>query len=261
MADGAALPDRARVVIIGGGVGGAAVAYHLAHLGWTDVVLLERSELTSGSTFHSAGLVGQLRASPTLTRMIVDSVATYRDLAAETSVDPGWREVGSLRLASTAERMEELRRQSGWAKADGLEMELIGPSEAKDRFPLMASDGVLGAAWLPTDGYLDPTGLTMALAAGARAAGIRIATRTNVTGIALERVRVRAVETNRGTIETEVVVNAGGMFAAEIGRMAGVIVPLIPFAHQYLVTEAIDGVWPELPQLRDPDNLVYFRPE
>ncbi|HEX6655871.1 MAG TPA: FAD-binding oxidoreductase, partial [Candidatus Limnocylindria bacterium] len=256
-----ALPDRARVVIIGGGVGGTAVAYHLARLGWADVLLLERSELTSGSTFHSAGLVGQLRSSPTLTRMIVDSVATYRQLATETGADPGWREVGSLRLACTPERMEELHRQNGWAKAYGLEIELIGPQEAKDRFPLMSTDGVLGAAWLPTDGYVDPTGLTMALAAGARAGGVRIATRSRVIGVEVADDAVRAVETDRGRVECEVVVNAGGMFAAEIGRLAGVTVPLIPFAHQYLVTEAIGGVHAELPQLRDPDNLVYFRPE
>jgi 4-methylaminobutanoate oxidase (formaldehyde-forming) len=261
MAEPMALPDRARVVIIGGGVGGTSVAYHLARLGWTDVLLLERSELTSGSTFHSAGLVGQLRSSPTLTRMIVDSVATYRQLAAETGTDPGWREVGSLRLACTPERLEELQRQNGWAKAYGLEMELIGPQEAKDRFPLMSTDGVLGAAWLPTDGYVDPTGLTLALAAGARAAGVRIATRTRVTGVEVAGGSVRGVATDRGTVECEVVVNAGGMFAPEIGRLAGVTVPLIPFAHQYLVTEAIDGVHPDLPQLRDPDNLVYFRPE
>jgi glycine cleavage system aminomethyltransferase T/glycine/D-amino acid oxidase-like deaminating enzyme len=256
-----ALPSQARAVIIGGGVGGAAVAYHLASLGWTDAILLDRAELTSGSTFHSAGLVGQLRASPTLTRMMVDSVATYRQLATETDVDPGWREVGSLRLASTPERMEELRRQAGWAMAYGLAMELIGPDEAKARFPLMSTQGVLGAAWLPTDGYLDPTGLTMALAAGARRRGVAVQPRTRVTGIAVERGRIARVETDRGSIACEVVVNAAGMFADEIGAMAGVRVPVIAFGHQYLVTEPVEGARADLPQLRDPDNLVYFRPE
>jgi 4-methylaminobutanoate oxidase (formaldehyde-forming) len=255
------MADAARVVIIGGGVGGTAIAYHLAHLGWTDVMLLDRAELTSGSTFHSAGLVGQLRASPTLTRMMVDSVATYRQLAAETGVDPGWREVGSLRLASSDERMEELRRQAGWAKAYGLEMALVSAEGARERFPLMSTDDVRGAAWLPTDGYLDPSGLTQALAAGARQHGVTIRPRTRVTGIAVANGRVTGVETDAGSITCEVVVNAGGMFAPEIGRMAGVTVPVIPFAHQYLVTEPIVGVTPELPQLRDPDGLVYFRPE
>jgi heterotetrameric sarcosine oxidase gamma subunit len=262
VADRAApLPQQARCVIIGGGVGGTAIAYHLTHLGWTDVVLLDRSELTSGSTFHSAGLVGQLRSSTTLTRMMVDSVATYRGLANETGVDPGWREVGSLRLAASAERMEELRRQAGWAKTFGLPMELVSAEDARRRFPLMATDGVLGAAWLPTDGYLDPSGLTHALAAGARSRGATIIPRTRVTGIGVDRGRVTRVTTDRGAIQAEVVVNAGGMFAPEIGRMAGITVPIIPFSHQYLVTEPIDGVTPDLPQLRDPDNLVYFRPE
>jgi glycine cleavage system aminomethyltransferase T/glycine/D-amino acid oxidase-like deaminating enzyme len=257
----ARLPDHARCVIIGGGVGGASVAYHLTRLGWSDVVLVDRSDLTSGSTFHSAGLVGQLRSTPTLTRMMVDSVATYRGLAAETGVDPGWREVGSLRLASSPERMEELRRQAGWAKTFGLPMELISADQARELFPLMTTEGVLGAAWLPTDGWLDPSGLTLALAAGARARGATILPRTRVRAITLTRGRVSGVETERGAINAEVVVNAGGMFAAEIGRMAGIIVPVIPMAHQYLVTERIDGVTPELPQLRDPDNLVYFRAE
>jgi len=256
-----ALPQQARCVIIGGGVGGAALAYHLTSLGWTDVVLLDRSELTSGSTFHSAGLVGQLRSSPTLTRMMVDSVATYRSLAAETGVDPGWREVGSLRLAASDERMEELRRQAGWAKAYGLPMELVSAEEAQRLFPLMITDGVRGAAWLPTDGYLDPSGLTQALAAGARSRGATILPRTRVTGVGVARGRVTGVTTDRGEIATDVVVNAAGMFAPEIGAMAGVTVPIIPFAHQYLVSEPIDGVTPDLPQLRDPDNLVYFRPE
>jgi glycine cleavage system aminomethyltransferase T/glycine/D-amino acid oxidase-like deaminating enzyme len=256
-----AVPSTARAVIIGGGVAGAAIAYHLTRLGWSDIVLLDRSDLTSGSTFHSAGLVGQLRASPTLTRLMVDSVATYRQLATETGVDPGWREVGSLRLASSDERMEELRRQAGWAKSYGLEMELVSAADAKARFPLMTTDGVRGAAWLPTDGYVDPSGLTRALAAGARSSGATLLPHTRVTGIRVERGHVHGVETDRGRIASEIVVNAGGMFATEIGRLAGINVPIIPFAHEYLITEPIPEVSPDLPQLRDPDNLVYFRPE
>jgi glycine cleavage system aminomethyltransferase T/glycine/D-amino acid oxidase-like deaminating enzyme len=254
-------PSHARAVIIGGGVGGAAIAYHLTLLGWADVVLLDRSDLTSGSTFHSAGLVGQLRSSPTLTRMMIASVATYRQLAEETDVDPGWREIGSLRLASSPERLEELRRQAGWAKTYGLPMELISADDARERFPLMSTDGVLGAAWLPTDGWLDPSGLTRALAAGARKRGATILSHTRVTGVSVGGGRVTGVETERGAIQAEIVVNAAGMAAPEVGRMAGITVPVIPMAHQYLVTEAVDGVSPELPQLRDPDNLVYFRPE
>src|SRR3954463_6666767 len=165
------LPDRARVVVIGGGVGGASIAYHLAQLGERDVVLLDRAELTSGSTFHSAGLVGQLRSSVSLTKMMMHSVELYRRLRGESEFDPGWSEVGSLRLASTPERMEELRRQAAWAKTFGLPLELVSADEARALFPLMSVDGVLGAAWLPTDGYLDPSQLTYALADGARRGG------------------------------------------------------------------------------------------
>jgi 4-methylaminobutanoate oxidase (formaldehyde-forming) len=257
--------ERARAVVIGGGVGGTSIAYHLAERGWTDVVLVERAELTSGSTFHSAGLVGQLRASVTLTRMMMDGVELYRCLATETGVDPSWHEVGSLRLASSPERLEELRRQAGWAKTFGLPIDLIGPDEAQALFPLMSTEGVRGALFLPTDGWLDPSGLANALAAGARARGARIRTRTRVVAIGIDRGRVTGVtvehDGGREEIRADVVVNAGGMFAAEIGRLAGVVVPLIPMAHQYLFTEPIEGVHAGLPQLRDPDNLVYFREE
>ncbi len=259
------MADHARAVVIGGGVGGTSIAYHLAELGWTDVVLVDRAELTSGSTFHSAGLVGQLRSSVTLTKMMMYSTALYRRLAGETGVDPSWHEVGSLRLASSPERLEELRRQAGWAKTFGLPLELIPPAEAQERFPLMSLDGVLGAVYLPTDGWLDPSGLALALAAGARKRGVSVRPHTRVVGIGVERGRVTGVTVehkgDRTEIRADVVVNAGGMFAPEIGRLAGVTVPIVPMAHEYLFTEAIDGVHPTLPTMRDPDNLVYFREE
>ena len=252
--------------MIGGGVGGTSVAYHLAERGWTDILLVDRSELTSGSTFHSAGLVGQLRSSVTLTTMMMYGASLYRRLRELTGVDPSWHEVGSLRLASSRARFEELQRQASWAKTFGLPLELISADEAKERFPLMSTEGVLGAVWLPTDGWLDPSGLAMAFAAGARRGGVTIRTNTRVVAIGVERGRVTGVtverkDGSREEIRADVVVNAGGMFAPEIGRLAGVTIPIIPMAHQYLFTEPMDGVHPGLPQLRDPDNLVYFREE
>ena len=251
---------RARAVVIGGGVGGCSVAYWLARLGWDDVVLCERADLTSGSTFHSAGLVGQLRGSLSLTRMMMASVDLYRSLGEEVGLETGWHEVGSLRLASSEERMEELHRQAGWAKTFGLPLDLVSAEEAQGLFPPMSIDGVLGAAYLPTDGYVDPSQLTMALAEGARRRGAEIATQTRVTGIGVERGRIAGVETDKGSIETEVVVNAGGMFAAELGRLAGVNVPVIPMAHEYLITKP-HGVPLDVPTMRDPSLLVYFRGE
>lgn len=280
----AELPDSARCVIIGGGVGGTSLAYHLADLGWDDVILVDRDQLTSGSTFHSAGLVGQLRGSVSLTKMMMHSVELYRRIGAESDFDPGWTECGGIRLASTEERMEELRRQAGWAKTFGLPLELISAEEAQELFPLMSTEGVLGAAWLPTDGYIDPSQLTYALADGARRGGCRIFTNTRVTGIEVKDGRVRGVRTEKGDIAADVVVDAGGMFAAEIARMAGVRVPLLPMSHQYLVTQPLDAVREaraaagaarsqkpadsagncertrgNLPTLRDPDWLVYYR--
>jgi 4-methylaminobutanoate oxidase (formaldehyde-forming) len=247
-------------VIIGGGVGGAAVAYHLARLGERDVVLLDRSELTSGSTFHSAGLVGQLRSSLPLTRLMMDSVELYRTL------DCGWVECGGIRLACTQEREEEVKRQVAWARTFGLPLELVSPEEAQARFPLMSTDGVRCGSYLASDGYLDPSLLTGALAEGAREGGCRIYTHTRVEGIDVDRgpahPRVRGVQTEHGAIEAEVVVNAGGMFAAEVGRLAGVRVPVVPFAHEYLVTQPFrDRGGEHMPTLRDPDLLIYFREE
>ncbi len=256
------LPTRARVVIVGGGVGGASIAYHLAKLGERDVVLLDRNELTSGSTFHSAGLVGQLRGSVSLTRLMMDSVELYGTL------DCGWVQCGGIRLACTPEREQEAMRQVAWAKTFGLPLELLSPEQAKELFPLMSTDGVRCGSYLPTDGYLDPSLLTTALVDGARAGGCRVFTHTRVTGIDTEEPtpghpRVTGVQTEWGPIEAEIVVNAGGMFAAELGRLAGVRVPIVPFAHEYLVTQPFRDRAHEhhLPTLRDPDLLVYFREE
>ena len=252
--------DRARAVVIGGGVGGCSILYWLARLGWNDVVLVERAELTSGSTFHSAGLVGQLRSTLALTKMMMESVDLYRSLEAEVGLETGWHEVGSLRLASSPERMEEIARQAGWAKTFGLPLELISPAEAQELFSPMTTDGVHGAAFLPTDGYIDPSQLTFALAEGARRRGAEVATSTRVTAIAIDRGRVSGVETDRGSIETDIVVNAGGMYAREIGALAGVNVPIVPMAHEYLITKPA-GLPLEMPTMRDPSLLVYFRPE
>jgi 4-methylaminobutanoate oxidase (formaldehyde-forming) len=245
------------VVVIGGGVGGASIAYHVAELGERDVILLERSELTSGSTFHSAGLVGQLRGSVSLTRMMMDSVALYRQL------ECGWVECGGIRLACTPEREQEVMRQVAWAKTFGLPLELLSPEQARELFPLMVTEGVRCASYLATDGYLDPAQLTYALIDGARNGGCRVFTHTRVSGIEVVDGRVRGVRTEWGNVEAEVVVNAGGMFAAELGRMAGVRIPVVPFAHEYLVTQPFRGrVGGEhLPTLRDPDLLIYFREE
>ncbi len=251
---------QARAVVVGGGVGGCSILYWLARLGWNDVVLVDRAELTSGSTFHSAGLVGQLRSSLSLTRMMMESVDLYRSLEDEVGLETGWKEVGSLRLASSPERLEEVTRQAGWAKTFGLPLELISAEEAQRLFPPMSTENVLGAAYLPTDGYIDPSQLTYALAEGARRRGAEINTNTRVTGVRLVNGRIGAVETDRGVIETEIVINAGGMFAGEIGRLAGVTVPLIPMAHEYLVLEP-SGLPTDMPTMRDPSLLVYFRPE
>ena len=257
---GSEVSDRARVVVIGGGVGGCSILYWLARLGWSDVILVERAQLTSGSTFHSAGLVGQLRSSLSLTQMMMNSVELYRDLSAEVELETGWREVGSLRLASSKERMEELQRQAAWAETFGLPLYLVSAEEAQKLFPPMSLEGVHGAALLATDGYLDPSQLTLALAKGARQRGATILTETRVTAIELARGAVSAVVTDKGRIECEIVVNAGGIYAHEIGQLAGVDVPVVPMAHQYVITKPTD-LPRDMPTLRDPSLLVYFRGE
>src|SRR2546423_4032799 len=254
-------PERARAVVIGGGVIGCSCLYHLAKLGGTDSVLVEQSQLTHGSTWHSAGLVGQLRSSISLTRMMRSSVGLYAELKELTGNDPGWHQLGGLRLASSQPRLEEIQRQASWAKTFGLPMEIVSAEEAQAMFPPMSTDRVLGAAFIPDDGYLDPSQLTFALADGARRLGAQIEVRTQVTGIETTDGRVSAVETDKGRIECEVVVDAAGMYARQVAALVGVDVPMIPFGHQYLITEPFDSPLEPLPTLRDPDNLVYFRTE
>jgi len=253
--------ERARVVIVGGGVAGASIAYHLTKLGWTDVVLVDRSELTSGSTFHSAGLVAQLRNSVSHTRMMMYGVDLYPKLKEETGVDPGWHQVGTLHLATSAYRLEALARMAGWAESFGLPIEIVSAEQAHERFPLIDPSDVLGAAFVPTDGHLDPSGLTFAFAEGAKSRGARMRPGVRVVEIPVDRGRVSGVVTDHGRIEAEVVVLAGGLWANELGRMAGVEIPVVPMEHQYLITRPIEGVRPDFPTLRDPDRLVYVREE
>ncbi len=255
------LPSQAQAVVIGGGVGGASIAYHLALMGWKDVVIIERHELTAGSTWHSAGLVGQMRSDANLTRMMHYSTDLYRKLKEETGVDTSWREVGGLRLASSADRMEENKRLVGMARSFGVAMELVSPKEAHDMFPLMSLEGVLGAAFTPNDGSIDPTGLTNALAVGAKNRGVKIFTNTNVEKINVKNGRVSEVVTDKGTIKTEVVVNASGLWGREVGKMVGLDLPVVPMAHLYIMTKPIEGVTHSFPNLRDPDLLVYWREE
>jgi sarcosine dehydrogenase len=257
----ASLPSHARAVVIGGGIVGCSTAYHLARLGWGEVLLLERAKLTSGSTFHAAGLVGQLRSNANITRLLKNSVELYQTLEAETGQATGWKRNGGLRLACNPERLTELKRQATMARSFGLEMNLLTPQEAKTLWPLMDASDLVGAAFLPTDGQANPSDITLALAKGARQKGVTIVEDCAVTAITAERDRVTGVETDRGPVRAEVVVNCAGQWAREVGALARVNVPLVSVQHQYLVTEPIEGVARDLPTLRDPDRLIYFKEE
>ncbi|MGH7413770.1 MAG: GcvT family protein [Candidatus Rokuibacteriota bacterium] len=251
----------ARVVIVGGGIVGASVAYHLTRLGWRDVVLLEQGSLSCGTTWHAAGLVGQLRSSSNLTRLIRESVDLYGRLEAETGQSTGWKRCGSVSVARTAERMVQLKRNAAMATAYGVEAHVISREEAAARYPLMRIDDLVGGVWIPGDGKANPADVTQALARGARAGGARLMEGVKVTGVNVARGAVAGVETSAGPIATEILVNCAGMWARDLGRLSGVTIPLHACEHMYIVTQPIDGVPSDLPVLRDPDGHIYVKEE
>lgn len=255
-------PDRAQVVIIGGGVIGTSVAYHLAELGWTDVVLLERDQLTSGTTWHAAGLiVSGGMTTETLAWMTKYSTDLYRTLEDETGHSTGFRPVGYLQTASNPERMHKLRREADFLRLMGIEREEISPGEVAGLWPHIDPTDVIGGFFTASEGRADPYNVAMSLAAGARARGVRIVQGAPVTGIERRHGRVTGVVTERGRIEAEYVVNCAGMWARQVGAMAGVAVPLQAIEHAYLITEPFEGVSPDLPIFEDPDRYAYYREE
>jgi glycine cleavage system aminomethyltransferase T/glycine/D-amino acid oxidase-like deaminating enzyme len=256
-----ALPGRARVVIIGGGVIGTSVAYHLAEMGCRDVLLLEQGQLSCGTTWHAAGLVGQLRASESGTRLVQYSTKLYERLEAEVGLGTGFRRCGGVTVARTQDRMVQLRRTAAAAAAYQLDCEIISPRQARDLYPVMDVSDLAGAIWLPDDGRANPADLTYALAAGARQRGVVVRERTRVTGILTAGGAVTGVATADGDVEAEIVVNCAGQWAKQVGAWCGVTVPLHSCEHFYVVTDQIEGVHRDLPILRDPDGYTYFKEE
>ena len=259
----APIPSKARAVIIGGGVSGASVAYHLAKMGWKDIVLLERKQLTSGTTWHAAGLIGQLRGSANMTRLAKYSADLYVKLAAETGVETGMRQVGSISVALTQHRHEELLRQATVARIFDVDVQEISPSEAKAMYPHLNVGDVVGAVHLPLDGQCDPANIAMALAKGARMQGAQIFEYTKVTGVTRANGRVTGVDYidrdgEPGHIATDVVVNCGGMWGRDLAEQAGVTLPLHACEHFYLITEPVEGLG-HLPVLRVPDECAYYK--
>jgi len=255
------LPRHAQIIVIGGGIIGCSTAYHLARDHKADVLLLEQGRLTSGSTWHAAGLVGQLRSSASITKVLKYSVDLYKRLDAETGLATGWKMTGCLRLATTPDRWTEYQRLATTARSFGMDMHLITPAEVAQMWPLMDTSDLIGASWLPTDGQASPSDITQSLAKGARMHGARIVEDIRVTGFAMDGPRITGVHTTQGTITCDTVVNCAGQWARQVGAMAGITVPLQPVKHQYIVTERIPGLSPDAPTLRDPDRRTYFKEE
>ena len=253
------LPAQAHVVIVGGGIVGCSLAYHLAKRGVRDVVLLERRQLTCGTTWHAAGLVGQLRATHNLTRLARYTADLYAGLESETGQATGFRQTGSLAVAATPARFEELRRGASMARCFELEVAVLGPAEIKARWPLIDIDGLAGGVFLPKDGQTNPIDTTLALAKGAKSAGVRIFENTKVNDVVVTNGRARGVRTEHGDIAADVVVNCAGMWSRDLGAAAGANVPLHAAEHFYIVTEPLEGASASLPVLRDPDARTYFK--
>jgi 4-methylaminobutanoate oxidase (formaldehyde-forming) len=257
-----AVPSRAQVVIVGGGVIGCSVAYHLAHLGWTDVVLLEQHQLTAGTTWHAAGLITSAgMTDETLLFFSRYSRELYARLEQETGHSTGFRAVGHISLATTPRRQEALRREAAWMHGFGVEDAEISPRELADMWPLARTDDVLSAFYVADEGRADPVGVATSLSKGARQLGVRVVEGVAATGVQTRGQRVCAVSTEAGSIETEVVVNAAGMWARQFGALAGVQVPLQAAEHYYLLTGTVPGMSQDLPVIEDPDNYGYYRPE
>ncbi len=255
------IPSQAQIVVIGGGIIGCSTAYHLAKDHKADVVLLEMGQLTSGSTWHAAGLVGQLRSSASITRVLKYSVDLYKRLDEETGLATGWKMTGCLRLATNQDRWTEFRRLATTAGSFGMEMHLLSPQEARAMFPLMQVDDLVGASWLPTDGQASPSDITQSLARGARMHGAKLIENIRVTGFEMNGDRIVKVKTDQGDIACDKVVNCAGQWARQVGEMAGINVPLQPVKHQYIITEKIDGLSSNAPTIRDPDRRTYFKEE
>ena len=253
------LPSSAKTLIIGGGIIGCSTAYHLAQMG-EEVLLLEKAGLTSGSTWHAAGLVGQLRSNANITQLLGYSIDLYNKLEEETGLATGWKMNGGLRLACNQERWTEVKRQATTAHSFGLDMQLLTPQEAQDLWPLMDISDIVGAAFLPTDGQASPSDITQALAKGARAKGVVIRENTPVIEILTERGKLVGVRTAQGDVACEKLVLCCGQWTRELAKTIGVTVPLVSVEHQYMLTEAF-GVPSNLPTLRDPDRLTYYKEE
>ena len=255
------MPDSAQIVVIGGGIIGCSTAYHLARDHKADVILLEQNKLTSGSTWHAAGLVGQLRSSASITRVLKYSVDLYNKLADETGLETGWKMTGCLRLATNSDRWTEYKRLATTARSFGMDMHLVSPEEVKKMWPLMDVSDLVGASWLPTDGQASPSDITQSLSKGAKMHGAKIFEDVTVTGFRMDGERIVAVHTDKGDIACEKVVNCAGQWARQIGAMAGINVPLQPVKHQYIITEKIEGLAADAPTIRDPDRRTYFKEE